>query len=460
MPSPVLGCATPHLSDLGLIGDTVVPVARSSSTAARTTTQHPARSGTTDRSGRRPPRCPFPPKAFVIEGRFGRSAYTTTTGNTWPDAAFSLPVTWPISRIGAREFEWLMTAIAQHVFFVRVRTAIAARNHRISWLANRLCEVKFPGGERPVNATIYKVSRGTRWLDPRDRAVIESLVGTLLMPAAKQPVARASLAGAPPPTTAAARSPIREAATHTADIPPGRRQQRNDDPPDPSRTTPKGERTGAAKVDVTTLPLVVENYPGLDQLLLDAPRVRVRFEADQTVRRPLPEEARKVAVASARKAVNAMRDAATELYVAFDLLHPHERVARASLSIEKTTASRAEPYGMAEGCIATDDAWANLRLPADWWETVGQPGWSLLDRRFVFSVLALEDGRPVLVRALALVFDPWVDTPEARARLSDAWFLDAELDTYRFRVIWSRSGRARLVPDPDPDLDREMILAL
>lgn len=187
MPSPVLGCATPHLSDLGLIGDTVVPVARSSSTAARTATQYPARSGTTDRSGRRPPRCPFPPKAFVIEGRFGRSAYTTTTGNTWPDAAFSLPVTWPISRIGAREFEWLMTAIAQHVFFVRVRTAIAARNHRISWLANRLCEVKFPGGERPVNATIYKVSRGTRWLDPRDRAVIESLVGTLLMPAAKHP---------------------------------------------------------------------------------------------------------------------------------------------------------------------------------------------------------------------------------------------------------------------------------
>lgn len=64
------------------------------------------------------------------------------------------------------------------------------------------------------------------------------------------------------------------------------------------------------------------------------------------------------------------------------------------------------------------------------------------------------------MRALALVYDLELGPPGSPKLREAEQVCDAEIGTYQFRVTSSRGKRARLVPEPDPELDGGLALAL
>jgi hypothetical protein len=324
---------------------------------------------------------------------------------------------------------------------------LEAHGSSIKELAVALSRISFPAGDRLIGETIRRQARGDQWLDQRDRAVIELLVGA-------------------DPATGSLAVPPRYGTSGVSAAPADKEHERVQplfSAPEPS----EGSETGAADAasesgepmltpaDVTGL---FESYPAVDGVLDGIPPVPIFFDPEWEYPDDLPDTAHRAATTAVRRMVDRFRRDRIAFYRDSGRLGPKASLPRTDLSIRRLSPRTQTPWGDLHGYIDLDGCAIDVSLPFSWYDQIGARGWALLDRRFVLAVTEWSAERPAVVRAGAMCYDKSADRAVHRDPLRPRMLEQAEIASYQFTVKWSRSGRPRLEPAGDSALDDSLAL--
>ena len=363
---------------------------------------------------------------------------------------FALPPDWSARTLTARQFEQIAGAVGQHVFVAQLRLGLARKRLSLSGIMRDLAERSFYRSTKLATAMMDKAFAGSQWLDPRDRAVIE----TMISPATFAPALGPLATGWPTAPHVVAREVL--ASLH---VDAGRVHGASGRP----SAARIGESAASALSDLSGRRLPMRNARSDVEDLGFDPNIFYRTEEDALAEGevlwrwniPLAEDAR-------RESYALLLGSFARLLVPIEKWErtkraPFRRSGRNAAFRPEVEVYLDRPEGVGDvdgGCISLEEAWLMVHIPDTWAEQVFRMGYAVLDGRFVLSVLARgADERPISVRALVLACEPVSADPNIA-------LLDlAEPTSWRFAVSWDCEVPV-LMPDPDPELDWGVLIGL
>jgi len=339
------------------------------------------------------------PKDFVVgkrnfgwtEGLYGRRS----------DPIWTLPEGWSREQIGARQFESLVAAVAQHTFIVRLRLGLKGRGLTLhDFCTNRLGVIAFPGGGKFSTSTIEAAASGNRWLDEKNRAVLETLgfpeffglhpYGLVREPHA---VTTCVLDGLGVTPVAKARGERKASMSGASGTGESRAMTLEDEVTvvveNRGRLPQLGEILGLTSIDPTLL------------------RLEVKVDRDCVGGQRLPPEANAVAMVAMDQSLRRLLEPLVAHYHATGVLPLPQGLAKVDVDFGVGGGDA----GWVEGSIQLDEPFLNASVAEGWYEEVGKPGHALMDGRFVFDIVERNlFGGPAVVAALGLGYEAGLDT--------------------------------------------------
>lgn len=401
----------------------------------------------------RRPRPEYKPVSFLDDGDFG------WLGGLYGDKkapVFKLPSKWSAKKLNPRQYEDVVSLVAQHVFVARLRAGLAYVGRDEEFLMDELAKLTFAphvhvvkrgksAGHRIVTTELAvdmmrRELAGDEWMDPRDRSVLEAVVHPLLF-------GYPPMTPLPPPTWSVTRGMT--TLTHSvirAVFP----KLGIDAPP----TFPGGLPESPTAADVPTSFTVADPTKSTEQLLslIDLDKPGMYFRTHEDLRRanqvpwdsttPPPPAVMTLVAPRLHDSIWRLSRPVFEGFRDEGLTRPEKRT---RIGLEVYLDRQGAP-GAFEGVWRPKDAWFRARIPSGWTSEVGDRLGSL-DGRFVFSVLPGADpSRPKLVRALTLQYDQRLNADQPLHRR-------VRFGVSQFAVSWGPRGGVRLYSHPDGALD-------
>lgn len=317
------------------------------------------------------------------------------------DPTFALPSGWSPGNFNARRFECLVEVLSQHVLFARLRFGLDRRGWTLDSFVAWLTDIDFPAGGQLAGPTIKKAATGEYRLDPRDRGVIEAFCE----PFALGPSAYGGAVELHR-VVAGMTALLGVVMTMPAD-PPRSRSKR------PGAARPTGASVRGTPAIVDKINELIDKHPDIFEILDDVGRLQVK--ADPTgVGGPKPPSATAydLAAPALGRAMANLRRPVTAYYRQTGEIGPKDRLPNLELHVDQ---GDDEDDDDVEGWIEPGMCFIRIKLPTGWVGQVGQPGWGLLGGRFVSKVVSSVDGRPSVVRALAMMVEDYLEV----ARVSE-----------------------------------------